>query len=63
MNGQKFFACLVVLAAFASASYAQTDSGSCPNQVTFGVHPTGPIDRASEARVDVTYFTTADPHD
>ncbi len=62
MNRQKFFASLVMLAAFASAGYAQTGPQSCPNQVSFGARPAGPVDRASEALVDVTYFVTDDPN-
>jgi hypothetical protein len=62
MNGQKCFASLVVLAALASVGYAQTDSRGCPNQVSFGVRPGGPVDRAAEARVEVTYFSTDDPN-
>src|SRR5829696_5185401 len=62
MNGQKFFASLVVLAALASVGYAQTDSRGCPNQVSFGARPGGTVDRAAGARVEVTYFSTDDPN-
>jgi hypothetical protein len=61
MNGQTFFAALVMLAAFASVGYAQANSRDCPNQVSFGAPPGGPVDRASGARFEVTYFTTDDP--
>ena len=61
MNGQTFFASLVMLAAFASVGYAQASSRDCPNQVSFGEQPRGPVDRAAEARFEVTYFTTDDP--
>jgi hypothetical protein len=62
MNSRKFFASLVMLAAFASVGYAQTGPQNCPNQVSFGARPVGPVDRASEALVDVTYFVTDDPN-
>jgi hypothetical protein len=62
MNRQKFFASLVLLAATASVGYAQTSPQSCPNQVSFGARPAGPVDPASEALVDVTYFVTDDPN-
>ena len=61
MYGQKFFAPLVILTAFASVGYAQTATRDCPNQVAFGVHPRGPVSRAAEARLEVTYFATDDP--
>lgn len=62
MNIKKLFASLVILAALASASFAQTLSQSCPNQVSFGAHPGGTIDNSVAARVEVTYFTTDDPN-
>jgi hypothetical protein len=62
MNGKKFFASLVILVALASAGFAQSLSQSCPNQVTFGTHPRGPVDQSAEARFEVTYFTTDDPN-
>jgi len=62
MNGEKFLASLVILWAFACAGFAQTGPHDCPNQVSFGVHPTGPVDRASDAQVEVTYFATDDPN-
>jgi len=62
MNSQKFFSCLVMLAAFASVGYAQTSPLNCPNQVSFGVRPGGPADRAAGALVEVTYFSTDDPN-
>ncbi|MDQ3916992.1 MAG: hypothetical protein M3348_00690 [Acidobacteriota bacterium] len=62
MNGRNFFASLIMLAALASAGFAQTLSQSCPNRVTFGAHPSGPFDRSVQAQVDVTYFTSDDPN-
>ncbi len=44
MNRKNFFASLVMLVALASAGFAQTLSQSCPNKVSFGVHPGGPTD-------------------
>jgi hypothetical protein len=61
MHCQKFFASLVMLAASAFVGHAQTIPQSCPNQVSFGAHPAGPVDRASEALVDVVYFAADDP--
>ena len=62
MNRKNFFASLVMLVALASAGFAQTLSQSCPNKVTFGAHPGGPVDPTVQAQVDVTYFTTGDPN-
>lgn len=62
MNRKNFFASLVMLVALASASFAQTLSQSCPNQVSFGVNPGGPVDPTVQAQVEVTYFTTDDPN-
>lgn len=62
MNRKNFFASFVMLVAFASAGFAQTLSQSCPNQVSFGVHPSGPVDQSVQAQLDVTYFTTDDPN-
>lgn len=62
MNVKKLFASFVILAALASAGFAQTLSQSCPNKVSFGVHPGGTVDQSVEARVEVTYFTTDDPN-
>jgi hypothetical protein len=62
MNRKNFFASLVMLVALASAGFAQTLSQSCPNQVSFGVHPGGPVDQSVQAQLDVTYFTTDDPN-
>ncbi len=62
MNRKNFFASLVMLVALASAGFAQTLSQSCPNKVSFGVHPGGPVDTTFQAQVDVTYFTTDDPN-
>lgn len=62
MNRKNFFASLVMLVALASAGFAQTLSQSCPNKVSFGVHPSGPVDQSVQAQLDVTYFTTDDPN-
>ncbi len=62
MNRKNFFASLVMLVALASAGFAQTLSQSCPNKVSFGVHPGGPVDQSVQAQLDVTYFTTDDPN-
>lgn len=64
MNVKNFFASLVMLVALASASFAQTvvSAESCPNQVSFGVNPGGPVDPNVQAQVEVTYFTTDDPN-
>ena len=62
MNRKNFFASLVMLVALASAGFAQTLSQNCPNKVSFGVHPGGPVDTTVQAQVDVTYFTTDDPN-
>jgi hypothetical protein len=62
MNRKNFFASLVMLVALASAGFAQTLSQSCPNKVSFGVHPGGPVDPTTQAQLDVTYFTTDDPN-
>ena len=62
MNRKNFFASLVMLVALASAGFAQTLSQSCPNKVSFGAHPGGPVDTTVQAQVDVTYFTTDDPN-
>lgn len=62
MNVKSFFASLVMLAALASAGFAQTLSQSCPNQVSFGSHPVGPVDPSVKAQLDVTYFTTDNPN-
>ncbi len=62
MNRKNFFASLVMLVALASASFAQTLSQSCPNQVSFGANPGGPVDPTVQAQVEVTYFTTSDPN-
>lgn len=62
MKVNKLIASTVLLAAFASAGFAQTLSESCPNQVTFGANPGGPVNQSVQAQVDVTYFTTDDPN-
>ena len=62
MNCQKFFASLVMLAATAFVGHAQTSPQICSNQVSFGSHPIGPVDRTSESLVDVVYFATDDPN-
>jgi hypothetical protein len=62
MNGKNFFASLFVLAALTSAGFAQTSPQNCPNQVTFGAHPSGPVDQSVQAQVDVTYFISDDPN-
>jgi hypothetical protein len=62
MNRKNFFASLVMLVALASAGFARTLPRSCPNQVSFGAHPGGPVDPTVQAQVDVTYFTTDDPN-
>ncbi len=62
LNRNNFFASLVMLAALASVGFAQTLSQSCPNQVSFGVHPGGAVDQSVQAQIEVTYFTTGDPN-
>ena len=62
MKVNKLIASTVLLAALASAGFAQTLSESCPNQVTFGANPGGPVNQSVQAQVDVTYFTTDDPN-
>lgn len=62
MNGKNFFASLIMLAALASAGFAQTFPHNCPNQVTFGAHPAGPVDQSVQAQVDITYFISDDPN-
>lgn len=62
MNGKNFFASLVMLAALASAGFAQTPAESCPNKVTFGSRAAGPVDQSVQAQVEITYFTTDDPN-
>lgn len=63
MNAKNFFASLVMVAALASAGFAQTlPQSNCPNKVTFGAHPAGPVDHSVQAQVDVTYFTSDDPN-
>jgi hypothetical protein len=64
MNRKNFFASLVMLVALASAGFAQTivSAESCPNQVSFGAQPGGPVDPTVQAQVEVTYFTTDDPN-
>ena len=59
---KKLIASTVLLAALASTGFAQTLSESCPNQVTFGATPGGPVDQSVQAQVDVTYFSTDDPN-
>jgi hypothetical protein len=62
MKVNKLIASIVMLVALASAGFAQTLSESCPNQVTFGANPGGPVNQSVQAQVDVTYFTTDDPN-
>jgi hypothetical protein len=62
MRVNKLIASTVLLAALASAGFAQTLSESCPNQVTFGANPGGPVNQSAQAQVEVTYFTTDDPN-
>jgi hypothetical protein len=59
---RKIFVSITILLALASASMAQTASQSCPNQVSFGVHPTFAVDKSVQAEIEVTYFTTDDPN-
>jgi hypothetical protein len=62
MRVNKLIASTIILAALASAGFAQTLSESCPNQVTFGANPGGPANQSVQAQVEVTYFTTDDPN-
>lgn len=62
MNGRNFFASLAMLAALSSVGFAQTLPQSCPNQLTFGTNPGGPVDQSARAQVEVIYFTADDPN-
>lgn len=61
MNRKTYFACLTFVAAVTLAAI-NVAAQSCPNQVTFGIHPTQSTDKTIESLVEVTYFTTDDPN-
>lgn len=63
MTVKSFFASLAMLAALASAGFAQvTTADSCPNKVTYGTRAAGPVDQTVQAEVEITYFSTDDPN-
>jgi hypothetical protein len=61
MNKNFLVAALVLFAA-ASLNAHKASAQSCPNHEQFGVHSVSPIDRTLQSDIEVTYFTTTDPH-
>ncbi len=45
-----------------SMNVISVNAQSCPNQVTFGVRPSRPMDHTLRSQIEVTYFTTDNPH-
>ncbi len=45
-----------------SINVISANAQTCPNQVAFGERPSRPIDPTLRSQIEVTYFTTDDPH-
>lgn len=59
---KKFFVCALALCALSSMNALRADAQSCQNIETFGVHTALPVNKTLQSQIEVTYFTTNDPH-
>ena len=54
---------VVVLIVLATVLFVPTSAQeSCPNTVTFGIHPSRVVDKTVRSQIEITYFTTDDPN-
>jgi len=57
-----FIVAALALLVLTSVNVRKASAQSCPNLETFGVRPSGPVDRTLQSRIEVTYFNTSDPN-
>lgn len=59
---KKFVVVALLLLAIISINALSASAQSCPNQMVYGVRQSRPVDNTFRSQIEVTYFTTDDPH-
>ena len=59
---KRFFVAALALLAFTSINAHRASAQTCDNLATFGVRPALPVNKSLQSQIEVTYFTSDDPH-
>lgn len=59
---KKIFVAALALFLLASINVLRADAQTCQNVETFGVHTNLAVNKTLQSQIEITYFTTNDPH-
>ncbi len=59
---KRFFVAALALLAFTSINAHRASAQTCDNLATFGVRPALPVNKSLQSQIEVTYFSSDDPH-